>query len=193
MHMNKHTLSLFSLASTLVLSSGCAVQTIGGVEQNVPPTAVAVLGSAMPKDNTGYLSQLAQLQVVPDSLYVFVGNFDEQCKSPFLPVCEDASTGEALSQWQIILGIPASLQQEGALTLPQTGVDGIVSVGGSGGGSSGATTCGADHDGLKGDVEVTSIDATQVTLHFMGVEPNLYAPQGPSPSITAAYTAPRCP
>jgi hypothetical protein len=198
--MNQHSFdspaSLLVLAAIFLASSGCAVQTIGGVEpggSDATVTAVALLGSQMPQDSTGYLSQLAQIDVQPDSLYVFIGNFDEQCKSPFPPVCEDAAPTDAtVLQWQVIVGIPASLQQEGVLTLPdEAGVDSVASVGGTG--PSSASTCGSGPKGLKGDVAIASIDATQVTLDFMGVQPQIYAPEGPPPVMTADYKAPRCP
>ncbi len=201
--MNQHTLasslSPFVLASLLLASSGCAVQTIGGEEPDgsggagsTAVTAVAMLGSQVPADTTGYLTGLGQIDVQPDSLYVFIGNFDESCDAPFMPACEDVTPTETLLQWQVVVGLPTSLQQEGVLTLPETGVDDVVAVGGTGPDNA-ASSCGAGPVGLKGEVEVASIDATQVTLHFMGAQAQLYAPQGPPPTMTAAYTASRCP
>jgi hypothetical protein len=202
--MNKHSLasslSPFVLASLLLASSGCSVQTIGGVEPNgsggagssTAVTAVAILGSHVPADTTGYLTGLGQIDVKPDTLYVLIGNFDESCADPFMPACEDVTPTETLLQWQVVVGLPASLQQEGMLTLPETGVDDVVAIGGTGPDNA-ASTCGAGPDGLKGEVEVASIDATQVTLHFMGAQAQEYAPQGPPPTMTAEYTASRCP
>jgi hypothetical protein len=203
--MNQHALassaSLFVLASILLASSGCGVQVVGGVEPGsgdaglTAVTSVAILGANMPEDKMGYLTQLAQIHVQPDSLYVFVGSLDEQCQSPFPPVCEESTPNyDAPLAWQVVLGIPASLQKPGALTIPQAGVDGIVSISGSdpGSGQGVSVGCVVALDGLMGDIAITSIDATQVKLDFMGVQTSLYEPNGP-PVITAQYETPRCP
>jgi hypothetical protein len=204
--MNKLTLSssasLFVLASILFASSGCTEHVVGGVEPDgsadagsTAVTSVAILGANMPEDKMGYLTKLAQIDVQPDSLYVFIGSFDEQCQSPFPPVCEVSKPDPgAPLEWQVVLGIPASLQQPGVLTIPQAGVDAIVSVGGSAPGADPnvGIGCAASGDALMGEVAIANIDATQVTLDFMGVQTSFYEPDGP-PVITVHYETQRCP
>jgi hypothetical protein len=200
--MNKYSLasptSFLVLTSIILASSGCAVQSIGGFEPggsggggSGETTAIAILGSEMPHDNVGYLG-LAQLDVQPDSLYVFIGNFGESCSSPFPPACEDdVPLGENVDEWQVIVGIPASLQQQGVLSLPgEAGVASVASIGATGNSTG---ECGSGPNGLTGDVDIASIDATQVTLHFMDVQPTISSPQGPPLHMTAEYTASRCP
>jgi len=189
--------SLTAATSLLLALAGCQVQTIGGVEAGgssagEAPSAVTIAGSAMPADPYGYLTQLAAIHVEPTSLYVFIGNFAEQCASPFPPGCDGpaAMTSDVVGNWQMLLGIPAALQQPGVLSLPQAGVDAVVGMGGTG--PSEASTCGADPTGLVGDVEIVSVDDTGVTLHFEGVEPQAWIGSAPS-AIDAVYTAPRCP
>lgn len=193
--MSKHNLdsfaSLFVLSSLALASSACTVQTIGGEEPTEAVTAVAIMGTDVPADNDNYLGQLGMLEIQPDSLYVFIGNFDEACGSPLMPVCQqEGPDGETLNQWQVVVGIPASLQQQGVLTLPETGVDGVVAVGGSG---SNVGSCGSGPDTLKGEIEIASIDTTQVTLHFMGAQPQIASPEGPPLVMSSSYTASRCP
>ncbi len=204
--MNKHPLassaSAFVLTSILFASSGCAVQVVGGVEPDgsadagaTAVTSVAILGADMPEDKMGYLTQLAQIDVKPDTLYVFIGNFDEQCQSPFPPVCEESmASSDAPLEWQVVLGIPANLQQRGVLTIPQAGVDAIDSLAGSapGAGQNVSIGCSASGDALMGEIAITNIDATQVTLDFKGVQTAFFEPDGP-PVLTAQYVTPRCP
>ncbi len=205
--MNNHLLasssSLFVLASILFASSGCATQVVGGVEagsdagSTAAVTSVAILGAHMPEDKLGYLTQLAQITVQPDSLYVFIGNFDEQCQSPFPAGCETNTPSDAPYAWQVVLGIPASLQKPGVLTIPQAGVDASFSTSGVGGSGSGpipnvGVGCVGSNDSLMGEIAITSIDATQVTLDFMGVQTLLEEPVAP-PVITAQYETTRCP
>ena len=192
------SLAPFLLAALSLASSGCAVQAVGGVEP--PPfgagvTALALLGSAI-ADPSDYLDR-GLIDVQPDTLYVFIGNFEETCGDPFPPVCVDPPSADLMNQWQIIVGIPAGLQQEGTLPLPTAegqAVDIVVAVGNENPGSPPTSSCWADSPAfVGGEVEIASIDATQVTVNFVDVQNQLTAAQGPGSVIDAAARAPRCP
>ena len=199
--MNNHSLAApLSLLSLLLTLAGCAEQLDGGVvptgsevaSEGPTPTAFAILGSKLSADPDGFLST-AQITVDPDALYVFIGNTGQTCDSPFMsPACDT----NAYSDWQFVVGIPAAHQVPGALPLStpttSTGVDNVVALSGSSGGNSSSCISGTSPDGLSGDVGITSIDATQVTLQFMGVTPNAWV-GSTLPVFDAEYVAPRCP
>ncbi len=94
-------------------------------------------------------------------------------------------------------GYPRELAEAGVLTIPQAGVDASFSTSGVGGSGSGpipnvGVGCVGSNDSLMGEIAITSIDATQVTLDFMGVQTLLEEPVAP-PVITAQYETTRCP
>jgi hypothetical protein len=199
--MNNHSLAApLSVLSLLLTVAGCAEQLDGGVQptaselasEGPTPTAFAILGSKLPADPDGFLST-AQITVDPGALYVFIGNAGQTCDSPFMtPACDT----NAYSDWQFVIGIPAAHQVPGALPLStsttSTGVDDIVVLDGSSGGNSSSCLSGTSPDGLSGDVGITSIDATQVTLQFNGVTPNAWI-GSTLPLFNAEYVATRCP
>ena len=177
----------FSLLLTL---TGCTEQVVGGVEPDAPaPTALAILGSSMPADPDGFL-KLAQITLQPDTLYVFIGNADQTCEHPFLDVA--ACNPNPYTEWQMVLGIPSARQTEGALSLPAAGVDAALALAGSVGPGD-TCTGGVAPDGLKGDVAITGIETTQVTLQFSAVAPQAQIEAMPPSDITAEYQAVRCP
>jgi hypothetical protein len=205
-HGTLHLTASIALAAPLLIAlAGCTEQVVGGVETNPgsgsgasgpgateSTSAVAVLGSGLPENNPDNYLTVIQYPIQPDMLYVFIGNFDEPCSNPFPPACNEFPDDETLDQWQIIVGIPAALQQQGVLSLPMATVMSAVGLGAAGP-PGGASTCSIMPDGLVGNIAITSIDASQITLNFMGVKPQGYAPYGPPPVVTAEYTASRCP
>jgi hypothetical protein len=193
--MNKHSLaSPVSLLSLLLTLAGCAEQLDGGVvptasevaSEGPAPTAFAILGSKLP-------AATAPIAVDPDALYVFIGDTGQTCDSPFMSFSCGSSP---YADWQFVVGIPAALQMPGALPLStstnSTGVDNVVLLSGSSGGDPSACIAGGSPDMLSGDVGITSIDATQVTLQFKGVTPNAWI-GSTLPTFDAEYVAPRCP
>jgi hypothetical protein len=145
----------------------------------------------MPADPDGFV-QAATITLVPDTLYVVIGNSGQTCEDPWLPatVC---TPSHAYVEWEVVLGIPAAQQAAGVLSFPATGVDDVVALNGATDSSGGPCSGVVAPNGLQGDVGITSIDATQVTLQFMGVAPQVQIESTPPSEMTATYTATRCP
>jgi hypothetical protein len=171
-------------------------QGTGGSQAGSAGTAIAILGSHLPADTeengySGFLA-LAQIEVEPDKLYVFLGNIDATCQSPYLSVayaCDQSSP----EQWQLLIGIPPALQTPGVLSLPAlpgSGIDAWEATNGPEAETSPGMCTGAATDAILGNVAITSIDEKQVTLQLVGVILPGYTS---STTLTAEYVASRCP
>jgi hypothetical protein len=140
--------------------------------------AIAMLRSELPPPDvdveTGGVTSGGGPALDPNTLMIFLGDTTQRCNDPFV--------GSCTQQFQVGIQLPTSLQAVGTYPL-QDHAYFSVSLGGDPGECSGGG--GTYWDGT---IDVTAIDATQVTFTLAGTG-NLFGYPG---NADGTYTAKRC-
>jgi hypothetical protein len=174
------------VAPWLAALIGCTAQ-VGGGDPTAAIQAIAVIASQAPPTN----ESTAALD--PDAIVILVENAPPSCAAPYLRPWHDgtACASPDGSAWEAIVGVPPSKMQPGVISLDMPDafaytdaywIDGDKCAGGSGG-------------GLGGQMEILSIDATQVIVRFQGLPQGNSAGPGDDHLVLEGrtFTAARCP
>ena len=157
----------------------------GGVTTGPTPMddgpAIAMLYSEIPVYNpspgSGGVTGGGSTTVDPNTLFIFVSNGAQSCADPH------AQPDGCDSRYQISISLPPNLQAVGTYPLENHAFASITEPGGPG------ACAGGGGSFWDGTIEVTSIDATQVTFTLAGTADYLLSSGG---HADGTYTATRC-
>ncbi len=142
--------------------------------------AIAMLRSEFPPSNSGDWSSGVTgggPSEDPNTLFLFLSNAAQSCGDPL------ATTGGCSAPiYQVSIGLPVFFQAVGSYSLDQIGFADFSEPGGSG------ICSGGGGSYWNGTIEITAIDATQVTFTLAWTAPLLLD----NDSANGTYTAKRC-